>query len=566
MVMDTAILCCAATWLDSFHVALFTSLPTRSISSFQLMLAVRGLGGQLLETPIEGTTVRDLLWAVKDKLNQDKKKTERVSRFQLRLVVQSPEDSRSGVLIPGDSRNTVQIRENLNRYLTDVLGHMLTQYNSEVTLVTSCFVLQHEDLSDNSDRLTLAQFTDACREGQLEDVEALLHRLDPSCDTVKRAFHGAISLRRLKIARLLLEAQVNVNSTIREAHGPSTALNKACRRLQPELAQALLENRADVNQANQGKSPLHVSLKLPHLKLHFKDDGQHRLIVDRGLSDRLVEEGILRLRSTKFRGRDHNGWSGVGDGLRCPGFPFDQEYNELHRIASESIDRHLEVARLLLSSRADVNAVDPDGETALISVMRQGQDRFRHASVVEFLLENRADVNQANGKGKSPLHVWLEQELPYVQKVFKFGQDMLKVGQDLVESNQFRFQVAYPRYHSHDYDREADLHVHYFRFDQDLYDELHRIASESSDRRLQVAKLLLSSRADVNAVAPDGETALTSVMRQGPARIGQARLFRFLQENGADLNFQVDEETPAKRPRLAEPSREDSVAYSDCCD
>ena len=203
-----------------------------------------------------------------------------------------------------------------------------------------------------------------------------------------------------------------------------------------------------------------------------------------------------------------------------------------------------------------MNAVDPDGETALISVMRQGQDRFRHASVVEFLLENRADVNQANGKGKSPLHVWLEQELPYVQKVFKFGQDMLKVGQDLVESNQFRFQVAYPRYHSHDYDREADLHVHYFRFDQDLYDELHRIASDSSDRRLQVAKLLLSSRADVNAVDLDGETALTSVMRQGPFRIGQARLFRFLQENGADLNLQVDQETPAKRPRLAEPSRE----------
>jgi ankyrin repeat protein len=56
--------------------------------------------------------------------------------------------------------------------------------------------------------------------------------------------------------------------------------------------------------------------------------------------------------------------------------------------------------RLLLEHRADVNAPDQSGETALHLAARGG-----HEAVVRLLLEYRADVNAPDQSGGTALHL-----------------------------------------------------------------------------------------------------------------------------------------------------------------
>ena len=66
---------------------------------------------------------------------------------------------------------------------------------------------------------------------------------------------------------------------------------------------------------------------------------------------------------------------------------------------------HLEIAKLLVKSGADVNAVSRNGSSALLVASRGG-----HIDIVKLLLANRADPNKALESGATALDVALKSE------------------------------------------------------------------------------------------------------------------------------------------------------------
>ena len=60
--------------------------------------------------------------------------------------------------------------------------------------------------------------------------------------------------------------------------------------------------------------------------------------------------------------------------------------------------KHKNVAKLLLSAGADINATDSDGKSPLHVAAR-----FGHVEFVQFLIDNGADLEIKNNEGETPL-------------------------------------------------------------------------------------------------------------------------------------------------------------------
>ena len=69
------------------------------------------------------------------------------------------------------------------------------------------------------------------------------------------------------------------------------------------------------------------------------------------------------------------------------------------------------LVRLRLTAKADVNAAENDGKTALMSASANG-----HLEVVQALLAARADVNARQGDGSTALTLVLQNDHPEVAK------------------------------------------------------------------------------------------------------------------------------------------------------
>ena len=238
------------------------------------------------------------------------------------------------------------------------------------------------------------------------DVDAARLLLDGGADVDDTAPDGASALvvatfgGHRAFAQFLLDRAANPNA----AGAGYTALHAAVLTGDVEVVKALLDGgarpNAQVTQATRvtrngqvlminelllGATPFALAAKATEVEIM-------RTLADAGADARLPLK---------------NGWTplmlAAGAGWRYG--VWDRRDRVLpHMLATQAElvdeERTLAAVELAVELRANVNAVDEDGSTALHYVADKGFDR-----VVAFLAEHDADLNATNGRGQTPLAI-----------------------------------------------------------------------------------------------------------------------------------------------------------------
>ena len=213
----------------------------------------------------------------------------------------------------------------------------------------------------------------------------------------------------------------------------------------------------------------------------------------------------------------------VGTGVTPSEKEFESErFTTLFHSASEKEGN--EVAKLLVSQGADVNAKAEDGSTPLHLV-----SWFRHLEIARLLVSKRADVNAKTKDGDTPLHGILAGKNTLEESVRKDRQtpttgreaSILMLTQERVKeilekdgSEFVKFLVS----------KGADVNVK----NNDGDTPLHLAVKENN---AEAIKFLLSQKADGNVKNNDGDIPLHLAMKESNIEV-----VKILVSNGANVN------------------------------
>jgi len=219
-------------------------------------------------------------------------------------------------------------------------------------------------------------------------------RLEPYDGT---PLHFAVQKDNLEITKLLLSKGADVNA--RSGAGLTPLYYLGYNR--SEMAALLLENKADVNA--QGSSDSRFSGWTPlHIALFHRATNVVQLLLDKGANPNLVMENPKTL---EFRTALHNaveyGYAREVELL----LDHKADVNALDFLDNTPLIRATKkndasILKVLLAHDADINAVDSNGNTALAIAVQSDQKQ-----VAELLLAKGADPNGVNGNGASLLYV-----------------------------------------------------------------------------------------------------------------------------------------------------------------
>ena len=197
----------------------------------------------------------------------------------------------------------------------------------------------------------------------------------------------AVGLRPLNVVELLLANGANVNAVGFEGW---TALHVAVQANNIEAVKLLLANKPNVNAVdNDGRTPLHMASRRGYtdiVELLRQHGGQDITPANTAILD-AAEDGDLKTAETLLESNpalvfttDKYGWTPLLFTVR---------------------DGHEDVAQLLLTNKAEVNASTHDGETTLHWAVMS----LNAKHLVKLLIAAGADVNAKNKDGMTPLHL-----------------------------------------------------------------------------------------------------------------------------------------------------------------
>jgi len=307
--------------------------------------------------------------------------------------------------------------------------------------------------------------------------------------------HWAAVGGHLEVARLLLEKGADVNTGDRE---DCTPLHWAAFKGHLDVARLLIESGADVNAKNNtGWTPLHFAASKGYLDIA-------RLLIEKGAdvnagdacgqwfeeNDVLYEdfcERPLLCCGTPLHWAAFNGHLEVARLLIESGADINDGNRHSERpLHWAAFKGHLDVARLLIESGADVNASDFEGLKPLHFAAMEG-----HVEVVRLLIESGADVNAWGGEDcDTPLHfAAMEGHVEVVRLLIESGADVNARDCERLELMKFLL-------------KKNDIG----------WTPLHWAAFKG---HLDVARLLIESGADVNARDSGGRTPLDLAREKG---------------------------------------------------
>jgi ankyrin repeat protein len=185
---------------------------------------------------------------------------------------------------------------------------------------------------------------------------------------------------------------------------------------------------------------------------------------------------------------------------------------------------HLDVVRALLDAKADANAKAGNGGMALMLASEKG-----HFEVVQALLDAKADVNGKANDGMTPL-IFASQfgHLDVVQTLLAAKADVnfnpSKGGTALIMASQQGYEDVVKTLLA----AKADANT------QANYDGSTALMLASQNDHIKIVRDLLSANADVNAKAANGVTALIAAANQG-----RQDVVRLLLDTKADVNAKM---------------------------
>ena len=256
----------------------------------------------------------------------------------------------------------------------------------------------------------LSCFVRACVDGNLEDAEKLFHDkiIGLSEDEIHEAFTKAIIHHHLNIAEFLIDNEVNLNQPtatllLKKAvglgnkkvveflikkdadpnnnHRPNlTALSLAVSKNYVDIAKMLLWNGADPYMQNGNFRDTALDMVRRNGKPEMK-----KVFDDYASLSELDEEGNLPIIAASKYGEIERAQELIAMGANVNDVGGERGIAPLI-LASEN--GYLEMVKLLLDNKADVNAEGENGWTVLMWASHEG-----HCDVVELFLSNGANVD-----------------------------------------------------------------------------------------------------------------------------------------------------------------------------
>jgi ankyrin repeat protein len=285
-----------------------------------------------------------------------------------------------------------------------------------------------------------ADIRDAVWEGDVETVTAILDQHPALVSGKDNAgltpLHWAVSRGNLEMVKLLLGAKADVNA---RANDGWTPLHEA---EDEDVAELLLARGAGVNAASSlGKTPLHaaaargnrdvVALLLAHGgEMNAKDKAGNTPVhaaVENGHADVVA----LLLAHGADCAIGDAAWAGDIGKLNAllkgqPDLVSSKDAAGNTALHWAALGGSAEAVQALLAAKADPNAANSDGDTALHLAL--------NGAVARALLAGGADVNARNKLGRTPLHMAADKGRPEVAQALLAGNAEVNAKDNLLET------------------------------------------------------------------------------------------------------------------------------------